>query len=313
VVTPAVPDVSPEIDTMTFSADEVEFTGNIDISGNLNVGSLSIGGVGINANLNVVQYGRYFDVVLAGQGGGGGINWTLASPDETFVSEQYHAEIVDNGTTNALGQQYFLRFKSTGMYRLQLAWTITRDYSTGTALASFFPTPPGYPTIPGLPGEPPVPDYPSPYIPDPLVPLPNFGGGGGSSSSIVTTAQWNAAEFFVHLCNEYDNESTLATTFPEFEAIQGQTFTGYEASNFSNLTTQISFPPAEGQRFYFKGLTSATSGERINRLFVDITFSLTATSPKDMFFYIFGHVPGNTTDPFYFNVNNLTYTITRLA
>jgi hypothetical protein len=273
-------------------------------SGHVDVGSLSVGGINILEDpIGKVQYGRYFDAPLCGQGGSSPLIWRLAVPDASFVNQEYHATILPTGTSNVLGDEYFMRFLNAGMYRIQIAWTITRNYA-GTAVTSFFPTPPYYPQ--------PIPDIPTPpYFQDPSNPAPDIGSGSGNSGS--TTAQYDAAEYWVVMSSVQGSINVLADSFPHINAIQGHTFTGIDAHINPTLTTTISYPILEGRKYVIKGLIGTSSGERPNRFFIDMTFSLTETDSKDMYFHISGHVPTMPNDMYYFNVENMTYTITRLA
>ena len=118
--------------------------GEFEVNADLNVnGNISINGVNINDSvIGKTQHGRFYDSPFRGQGGNADVNYFLSSPDPNSVNSKYHADILPTGTSYITGPNYFLRFKSAGVYRLQMAWSITRNYTTSDASVSAWYTPP---------------------------------------------------------------------------------------------------------------------------------------------------------------------------
>jgi hypothetical protein len=96
-------------------------------------------------------------------------------------------------------------------------------------------------------------------------------------------------------------------------SIQNQSFSGIEAFLDSILETNILYPFNQGRTYSMKKLRAHNTIERKNRFFLDITFSLIDTSPKDLYFHIKGFDNNSSIVSRYFHQNNHTYTITRLA
>ncbi len=253
---PPVPNATPGYEKMTFDSENVEFKGNVIFSGQTNIG--------IDTVVGKSQIGRFYDSPFRGQGGGQPIQWWISSPDLNSVNSAYHADILETGTSYATGNNSYFKFKSIGTYRLQMAWSITRNYiSTGETM--------------GLPSPP-------PYYPNPDFTLPNYGGSSGSTG--VTVAQFTGAVYSLKLTNSLN----------------------------SGIDTYIEHHITKGQSYNFKGLNiTNTVQNRPNRFYIDITFTINEGDPMDLYTHIQGSVPSNLSQPYYFNVNTHTYTITRLA
>jgi hypothetical protein len=266
--------------------------GEFEVNANLNVnGNISINGVNINDTLiGKTQYGRFFDSPLRQQGGNSSeVDYYLSSPDINSVNSMYHADILPAGTSYITGPNYFLRFKSAGVYRLQMAWSITRNYLTSDASVSSWFTPPNY--------------YPTPENPLP----------GNENNTPTTTTQFNDTEYWVQMTNGLSNNDTENGSFPSIMSIQNQSFSGIEAFIDSILETNILYPFNQGRTYSMKKLRAHNIVERKNRFFLDMTFSLIDTSPKDLYFHIKGFDNNSSIVSRYFHQNNHTYTITRLA
>ena len=177
-----------------------------------------------------------------------------------------------------------------------MAWSITRNYiSTGETMG--WPSPP-------------------PYYPSPDFTLPNFGGSGGSSGSTgATVAQFTGAVYSLKLTNSLNVSNVSNENFPKtIYNIIGQSFNGTDGITNSGIDTYIDHDIIKGQSYNFKGLNiTNTVQNRPNRFYIDITFTINDGDPMDLYTHIQGSVPSNLSQPYYFNVNTHTYTITRLA